>query len=506
VKGTAVSEILLIFRKDFRHLKIAVGAMWVGAALLGWINSLRGLPAFSTERISPGLFVLVLMLYLMAALVQQERLAGNRQFWLTRPYDWRCLLLAKLAFVAFLVELPVVIASVLSLAVNSVSPLHYVPQLLFNELSWWNTFALPVIALAAVTEDLVQFAVASVAGLGLMAGGGALAERLRDVNRLGWNWPGLEWVRALAVGVFLLSVTMGLVLVQYARRRTGWSRCIMAAAIVLVAANPFFNWWHGAFALQSKLSQKPVNESDVRVSFVPGPIDPSDYRGAVFQGGFIRIPVTLGPLPPGTAVTSDRIFVAVETPDGKSWNSNWVWPGGLRDPNNPHDETRTFMRGAAYQEDLSIDPEFYRAVRDQHVRLRTILALTLLGDQKVASVSPAGRSGPLAGEAVCFSSSLTDRSFVHCSWPLQMPARSYLRVCSQASRRVLEWKSFGTGSYGPSIGSSPWESNAVDFPTPHMAFDLQLETWQAVAHFERTLDIPLIRLADYEVRSTGVIP
>ena len=49
-------------------------------------------------------------MYLGVSVVQQERVPGDRQYWLTRPYDWRCLLAAKNAFLLIFLAPPLIAA------------------------------------------------------------------------------------------------------------------------------------------------------------------------------------------------------------------------------------------------------------------------------------------------------------------------------------------------------------------------------------------------------------
>src|SRR5439155_1011099 len=60
--------------------------------------------------------------FLLALLVLEEPLVGDRQFWITRPYRWPALLAAKLVFAALFIHLPSLLADCAILAARSFSP------------------------------------------------------------------------------------------------------------------------------------------------------------------------------------------------------------------------------------------------------------------------------------------------------------------------------------------------------------------------------------------------
>ncbi len=74
------------------------------------------------------------------------------QFWLTRPYDWRKFLAAKLLFVAVFVGLPFFAAQMLLLAQAGFNPFAYIPGLLFNLLLVTGGLIVPLMAVSTVTS------------------------------------------------------------------------------------------------------------------------------------------------------------------------------------------------------------------------------------------------------------------------------------------------------------------------------------------------------------------
>src|SRR5580658_389901 len=112
-----------IFLKDVRHLwrEIAVSLALVvtygrnvpyswahpGVAATG-AAALVG-AFFDAEFWARMLVVLVPVAWVFTVIrvIQSESLVGDRQFWVTRPYDWRQLLAAKLLFILVFVNLHV---------------------------------------------------------------------------------------------------------------------------------------------------------------------------------------------------------------------------------------------------------------------------------------------------------------------------------------------------------------------------------------------------------------
>ena len=96
---------LHIFRKDARRF------WWEIAVTLGLLASVARMDATRVGFI-PGamegwlnLILPAVWAYLIALVIHDEALVGNRQFWLTRPYPWPALLAAKALFVLVFIHL-----------------------------------------------------------------------------------------------------------------------------------------------------------------------------------------------------------------------------------------------------------------------------------------------------------------------------------------------------------------------------------------------------------------
>src|SRR5260370_25866410 len=129
-------QILHIFKKDARRYwyEIAVCLLLLGlyswrhrrewngtpidasfvAVLLGWVNGLLPLS----------------WIFLIVRAIHGETLVGDRQFWVTRPYEWEKLLAAKVRFVAAFVNVPLFVSQLILLKEAGFGVLRHLPGVL----------------------------------------------------------------------------------------------------------------------------------------------------------------------------------------------------------------------------------------------------------------------------------------------------------------------------------------------------------------------------------------
>jgi hypothetical protein len=127
-----MNQVLHIFRKDARRhwleiivsLLLLFGFAWKMPIL--WSQE----PNFGKAQTSRWLFALLGIClcfswwFLIVRVIQGESLVGDRQFWLTRPYQRRWLMAAKALFIVAFVNIPVLIFDVALLARAGFSPSH----------------------------------------------------------------------------------------------------------------------------------------------------------------------------------------------------------------------------------------------------------------------------------------------------------------------------------------------------------------------------------------------
>jgi len=234
-----MKQILHIFSKDVRHLRIEIPLSIVLCALFAWVVP-RSWPRSAMmqedqfqlmSNLLHGLLPLIWAL-VIAQLIHGEVLVGDRQFWVTRPYEWPKLLAAKALFISVFIYVPFLLMEVAILLQAGFNPLFYIPGLCYR-LFLISAIFFPLVALAAVTSNLVRMALTIVAVyvgfIGIM-----LPLTLRSH---GDNGPMLyrrtSW-EALAAVVVIVLVCSGTVVLQYARRRVLVARLVLGSTPILV--------------------------------------------------------------------------------------------------------------------------------------------------------------------------------------------------------------------------------------------------------------------------------
>jgi hypothetical protein len=219
-----MNQVLHIFRKDARRhwleiiisLLLLFGFAWkmpmiwreepnYEAPVWRWLFALLGISlCFSWW-------------FLIVRVIQGESLVGDRQFWLTRPYQRRWLMAAKALFIIAFVNVPVLIFDVALLASVGFSPWHYLPGLLQGQLLLTAFLIVPIATISVITESPVQFllilfgVVAYISGLTWVVGE-------IPSSSAGGDIPGAA---ALTIAA---ATCLGLLVLQYFRRDTLVSR------------------------------------------------------------------------------------------------------------------------------------------------------------------------------------------------------------------------------------------------------------------------------------------
>src|SRR5882724_7963449 len=161
-----MNQILHIFKKDTRRhwpeilISLALLAMftrhefhpWQNAASRGFSNPLFFI--FDGRIITPAL--VLFWAYLTLRVVQGESLVGDRQWWVTKPYEWSNLLAAKLLFILAFISVPLFHVHFLLLHQFGFPVLRNLPALLLTQLGLYFVLFMPALLLASLTKNLGQ--------------------------------------------------------------------------------------------------------------------------------------------------------------------------------------------------------------------------------------------------------------------------------------------------------------------------------------------------------------
>ncbi len=117
------------------------------------------------------------------------------------------------------------------------------------------------------------------------------------------SWGSLEWLHGIVDSGFALVVVAAIVVFQYARRATGYSRVALAAGLVAFPLTFWTPGWRTAFDVQSRLTSGRAQDSVARLAFDPGRDPHPQPKGSLRRGGQIAwsvtIPVRVSGSPPG---------------------------------------------------------------------------------------------------------------------------------------------------------------------------------------------------------------
>jgi hypothetical protein len=217
---------LHIFKKDFRRLWPAVMIMLVLLAELARLDSWRKDWLATSAEGWLNLLLPLTWACLIALLVQQESLVGDRHFWITWPYRWQALLGSKALFVLVFIHFPALLADAMTLAFHGFHPAEYASRLIWKQVLLAATVTAPALGLATLFENFAAFLLAAIVIVGAAVYLAGAYEPLRV------PWLRADEIRG-GIATCILALTAGvIILVQYVRRRTAPSRIVGAGAMV----------------------------------------------------------------------------------------------------------------------------------------------------------------------------------------------------------------------------------------------------------------------------------
>jgi hypothetical protein len=336
----------------------AVFMPYIGGAVSfgGTLGLLMGLFGFLVVLIPVGWWLLI------SRAVHEERLVGDTQFWITRPYQWKSLLTAKLFFVVAFVYLPIFLAQCVLLAEEGFAPQPYIPGLLWNLLMITGLLVLPLIALATVTSNFSRMTLTLLGAL-LAIGAVATVSAFATTNQISSPWSN----RISLVLEIVLCVAA--VLLQYGLRKTWLARVLLIAFPVLICAIAFLapDQW-----MMNRTYPTTGATTPVQFTHSPSVLRPSDsgsLTGSSNMNGNnwyrIRVPLELSGITEGNGIVSEGVRATMDAPDGFHWSSKWQ-PLSIR--YLPGDKF-----GAA---DITVPASLYNKYKSTPVTVHLELALT----------------------------------------------------------------------------------------------------------------------------------
>jgi hypothetical protein len=465
-----VRQALHIFKKDVRYLRWELGLLLLFMGMFVYIQNRRG---EVSHYVSMAFLLPCLWAFLCGRLIHAEPIPGDRQFWITRPYEWRSLLGAKLLFMVAFLSVPLLFADAVILAMQGFSVVASIPGLLWSVMLITASMLMAFCAFATLTRGLVQWILSIGAFFGLST---VASER---------DWGAMAWARDHGFAVIVFFTAVVVLLGQYKRRRTTLSIIVMALG--LVAAWLYFSYLPSAaaFELETRFSEPKVDTSAVQIAVhvpagrvVPRPEPHREQTVA------LAIPVDVSGLGEGQDLISDQVRISIVSESGGTWSRS-----GDASDNLEH------VPGG-YRLLLRIDRAVLDGANGRPVRLEARFYVTLLGDPVSKVLRYGAGAVDVPGAGICRAHMDTYNTIL-CESPLRRP--SNFPAVSFGGERGDWFLDAGT-SYSPFPGDLwiiplHWygHSGSATF-APATVTSLE-----PLAHFRRDLDLRGVYLADYQL-------
>jgi len=296
--------------------------------------------------------------------IQAESIVGDCQFWITRPYNFKSLLAAKLLFILAFVNLPLLIAQMVILGADRFPIFSNAAGLVWSQVLMIFAVEVPVALVAAVTKGMIVPAAGALV-LGLTVAGVRM-----QTDPLGFSQP-FDWMRYSIAFVVATVVAPPLLYLQYRSRRTLANRLwAMGAAILGVAAFALAPW-SAIFAVETLLSKQSF---DLQFTKDKGAELKLFTDGKELQ---VVLPMTMSALPPECRPEFEDFIITLRAPDGRTLSLS---EGQL--VKDYQEAEKLGIRGHA-----PLDSAFFTSADLQPLSLHATFYVTVLGKPKGGSFS-----------------------------------------------------------------------------------------------------------------------
>ena len=480
-----MAQILHIFRKDLRRFWLEILLALLAAGAFAWCYPWLWLPhpALALKLGDTGLddvqraaaytsisIVPLTWLVLIGRVVQDEGLVGDRQYWVTRPFDWRLLLAEKCLFVALFLVLPLALAELVLLHRAGFPVAPYGGALAAQLLCSTGFFLVPLFTLATVTRDFLRLCLTILGILVAIAGLAALSERLTSVST--------PYSDTISPVLFVISCAL-VVLVQYASRTVWVARGFLLVCLLLVVfvtSGPL-----DSYALEH-FYYPPVHEGTmpVRLRLAQDPARRPSLAVEDDKHLTLYLPVDVSDVPPGMSIRPEDIRVRLDAADGSHWQSGWQ-PVSAR-VYRPPTELGVLT--------VTVDRAWIKRVRARPIGVSVSLALTAYETGREEEVIvPQQREFSVPHVGICaVDPDLSLAPGLTCRWPFRAPPRVLLVApwstgdCS-ADRAPAEHTAYLTAEVGATVGTQTVDGSDIGLTPvffPDLAFDFTANTDTAV--------------------------
>jgi hypothetical protein len=413
---TTFQQALHIFRKDVRHLRIEIAAIFVLLVIfmLSGVQTWEALQERGGPISDEGPMIVLLPLawsLLIVRAIQTEALPGDRHFWLTRPYSRMGLVLSKLLLILAFVNVPFLIAQAIVIAGDGMPVFSSLGGLLWNQVILSVMVLLPVSAVAALTRNLAQFVPAALLAGALFAFPIGARRFLGD----------MEWIRTL-LGFGLAASLAAFVLWRQYRLRRSANTALLALGAVVASAVVYIAFPRSAaFAIQSNVVGSRDGQFALRLAEAT-PRPPSTVTLNRYSQP-IALPVAIsGATPEELRVESSSLVFRTLS-------------GITR-----HESARVAKAEQRLMLTTALDRRFFDAAKDSPVTVSGEFYLTQFGNTRSADVPLDGTPVYIDGPGQCgVAASYDQRRFV-CRSTFRSPRTFVAENIEVAHDRYDRWE------------------------------------------------------------------
>ena len=315
----------------------------------------------------------------------------------TRPYEWKKLLAAKILFVLAFVNLPLLVLDVCLLKAAGFAPMHYAAGLLWMQLMIAFILLLPAATLATVTATVAQVLLVLLFLVLYLVSMVVIGQQIPSWEFASWDLP---------TGCLFFVTCVAVVLLQYARRRTLTSRLLIAglalASLVLLVATPYRTIVARRYPRLEAGKAWPF-----QLALLPAPAGVVRSNSKVVT---ISLPFGVSGIEPGSFVRLNGVLVVMESPTGLRWDSGWRRQDDLLFP----DHTRTRI-------DVPLQRKLFESMKSAPVNVSMSLAFTVYWNRNPRPfVVPAGEFAlPDAGHCAAMEGYFR---YIACRAPMRGPS------------------------------------------------------------------------------------
>jgi hypothetical protein len=428
-----MKQVLHVFAKDVRRfwpeisISLAITTAFVLMQPLQWKASENIYNAAHT--LVPGflsLLVPVSWWVLIARVIHEERLVGDTQFWITRPYEWKRLLCSKAFFLLAFLMLPLFLAQSLILGEAGFQPLSFFHGLLYSLFLCGAILVLPLAAFAAVTSTfarmtltmlgvlLAAIALESVLSLMFSTSSGSMSFPLRD---------------SIYFWIYLMVGTIAITL-AYALRKPWISRLLLIALPVLICA---ISLVASHFDRAQVERRYPAGQGAhlVQLAYSPVAKDEQTSTWGTFRHTQvpISIPLAVSGVAQNRVILPEGIRAEVTGPDGYKWESEWQPETGIRfTPNEVDNLNKPAVE--RFNIPFMMPIEVFNKFQSKPVNVRLTFAVSeaKVVRESVVALPQGGFAVPDFGICAAQSGWLLNWEFmgVSCLSPLRQPPLTYI--------------------------------------------------------------------------------